>query len=109
MQFFTPSDLKELNSIVVLKGGDRAFIRKCLETLYRDDLTQLRNRSLGNSSVVTKKPITPAKISAIHTLMINRLKTVEVGAEKANRMNLKYIRSLISESLYRVKNSIQKE
>lgn len=90
-------DLVRLRSL----GGDRKkdsnFVLKCLEALYKENLSVLCERSAEKSSV-TKRQLTPEKKEIIERLFSARL----------NSLNLKYgdeaerkskLRSLLSNSI----------
>lgn len=104
---FTAEDIKELNTIEILKSGDRTFVRKMLEILYRENLTAIHTRTLIKNCG-KNKAISPQKKTIITAMMIKRAENVSDPTEKAERGDQDYINTCISKSLYYLKKTVPK-
>lgn len=52
--YFTAEDMTKLNSIELLKKGDRSFVGEVLKILYRDNISALNNRTLHKTTTGKK-------------------------------------------------------
>lgn len=104
VEFFSDQELVQLNSIKKHKSNDRAYGRKVFEYLYRDNLSELNQRTLSASSKMGKQPITPKKRDLLIKMMTVRGKnSANDEIEQLERTKPTYIRSIISDALGAVK------
>lgn len=103
-EFFTDSDLVQLNSISKLKSSDRAYARKLFECLYRDDLDSLYTRTLSSKSKSGKTPITPKKMQVIKKMMLDRYSRSDDEIDKLERTAPVYGSVVLSDALFAVRN-----
>lgn len=102
-EYFTESELGQLNSFANRKVHDREFCRKLFEYLYRGKLNELFTRTLSASSSKGKQPITPTKLEIITKMMVTRGKSAVDEIERLERTSLKYIKPIVSDALGAVK------
>lgn len=90
-----------LNAYPLYKACDRRFVSTALNFMYAENLNELQDRVLKikSNSSVQSKVMTPKKVQKIYTLMHERVGRICDPVEKLDRMQEKYMRSLISKAL----------
>lgn len=103
----TSHDLSVLSAYPLLKKSDRKFVATILKMMYRGNEHELQHRKLR----ITKKcgaqakVITPEKLVKIYSLMAERVAKSHDSTDIGDRVQVNYIKSLISKELYNVRNS----
>lgn len=106
-KYFTAEDMKRINSIEILKSGDRSFIGEVLKILHCDNISAIHSRTLVTTSE-NLKVITPKKMEIITMMMNKRADKVSETIEKVERMSQTYINKTISKSFYYLKQTVKK-
>lgn len=102
----TTSDSATLDAYPLFKKCDRQFVSASLVILYKDNLTELENRVLKKtkSCSARSKVISPKKLQKIFSLMHERASKIRDPEEQLDRVQKKYMRSIISKALHYQKN-----
>lgn len=111
-EYLTKANLCQLDTISPRESMDTTFIRVCLEILYRDNLSVLRNRSLHGKSYSNREtlnrrhnlPLSPLKTNVIRELFRERV--VRSGVETNRRLSTDYVNTRISNTLSSIKRQI---
>lgn len=104
---FTAEETRDLNSIEIMKRGDRTFIGRILQILYRENPSAIQTRTLFKNSA-KNQVISPLKMKIITAMMIKRVDNVCDLTEKAERVDQIYINNVTSKSLYYLKQTLNK-
>lgn len=102
-EYFTDSELVQLNSIPNRKVNDREFCRKLFEFLYRGNLNVLSTRTLTPNPSKGKQCITPKKVEILTKMMVTRGKSANDEIEILERITPNYIKRILSDALGAVK------
>lgn len=103
----TSQELLTLRTYPLPKKCDRKFMRTLLKLMYRGNLHELQHRVLKRTTKCDpqSKIITPEKLDKIYSLMAERAAKIQDTTEMPDRMQVKYVKSLISKELHKLKKS----
>lgn len=118
---FSASELKSLSALSGVKKNDSTFLRKCVEMLYKDDLSVLKMKSVKgveckqeNTAQIRKFPISPEKMNAINEKFKQRITRSgdAIGIDEfSNRLSPANINQLLARAIYNInkKMSVKSE
>lgn len=114
-------DQRQLNSFSKSESDDCPFMRYVIESLYKNDLNVLRNKSLNHvkEGLVKrngktffreeKEPLTPEKRIIINKIFRNRIESINItNDEELIRKAPQNINRLINWSLKTIRNNLNK-
>lgn len=97
---FDQRELARLDAFPLFKKCDREFVSTALEMMYKNnEILRTRVLKKNKKTRAETKNMTPQKREKIRCLMHERVSKIDNPVEQLNRMQEKYINSIISKSL----------
>lgn len=112
-EFLSKPEICQLDSIGLSQDRDSPYIRSCITSLYKQDLSILKRKSLRGKPYVDRsslerqenKILTPEKVRVIHELFTERVILSKENIDK--RIDISYINRKITNILSSLKRTAE--